>query len=825
MLWNTERINVKVLVVRAVGPILLIAALASAQTDDAPEALPETHASSELAPIEWQRLMIEDNCLMCHSDALQTGGLSLESFDPGELEQNAEVAEMMIRKLRTGMMPPSYGPRPEPDDVARLAVSMETRLDQSYFANPFPGRRVFQRLNRAEYASSIDDLLSLDVDVQALLPPDTISHSFDNIADVQGMSPTLMDSYLRAADQVSRLAIGDATAEPADVTYKTRRTASQRERVEGAPFGTRGGLSTVHVFPADGEYIFKVQLHGDPDGYLFGRTAVGEQLEFSIDGRRVALLDIDRYLSETEPNGLNLETEPITIKAGPKRVTAAFLQTSNAPIQDLMFPIEQTLADSQIGRDYGITAVPHLRDFGISGPFNVTGVSDTPARRRIFTCRPTSADEELECTQQIVTRLATKAYRRPLEDADIEGLMSFYELGRQDGDFESGVRMALQAMLSSPSFIFRLESTPRTADDGNFPIASIDLASRLSFFLWSAPPDDPLLAVAAEGTLSEPDVLRAEVERMLSDPRANTLSTRFAAYWLRLQDLEKLHPDALSFPHYDATLADAMKRETELFFENLVREDRSVLELLTADYTFVNERLARHYRIPNVTGEGFQRVSLSGINAQRRGLFGHGSILALTSIANRTSPVQRGKWVMEVLLGSPPPPPPPGVPALEETSGVSSSGERRLSVRERMEQHRANPACNSCHSVIDPIGLALENFDVTGAWRTKDDGVPIDSAGQLYDGRPIEGPLGLRDAMLTYQEPFLSTFTESLLTYALGRRVEHFDMPVVRKILTEAAKNDYRMSSFIQEIVASAPFLMSTVAKATEASTQPEAEP
>jgi len=772
----------------------------------------------------WQRALIEDNCLMCHSDGLKTGGLSLESFDPAHLEQNAEVAEMMIRKLRTGMMPPSYAPRPEASVLARWAEDMETRIDLRYFEDPKPGRRVFQRLNRAEYKRSIEDLLALDLDVGALLPPDTISHSFDNIADVQGMSPTLMDSYLRAADQISRLAVGDPTAEPADVTYKVRRTANQRERVPGAPFGTRGGTSAIHVFPADGEYVFKVQLHGDPDGYVFGRTAVGEHLEVAIDGKRVALIEIDRYLSETEPNGLNLETGPIAVKAGPRRVTAAFLETSHAPIQDLMFPIEHTLADSQIGRDYGITALPHLRDFSISGPYNVTGVSDTPARRKIFTCRPTSADEELECTEHIVTHLAERAYRRPLEAADTEALMSFYAIGREDGDFESGIRMALQALLSSPSFIFRLERASETALPGeSYRIADLDLASRLSFFLWSSPPDEELLTLAEEGELNAPEVIEEQVRRMLEDPRADTLATRFAAYWLRLQDLEKLHPDALSFPLYDATLADAMKRESELFFEHLVREDRSVVELLTADYTFVNERLARHYRIPNVTGEGFRKVPLTGLNASRRGLFGQGSILALTSIANRTSPVQRGKWIMEVLLGSPPPPPPPNVPALEETSAVA--GERRLSVRERMESHRANPACSSCHSVIDPLGLALENFDVTGAWRTKDDGVTIDASGELYDGTPIEGPLGLRDAMLTYQGPFLSTFTESLLTYAMGRRVEYFDMPAIRKILSEAHDNDDKISSFIMGVVQSAPFLLSTTDDDMGASTEAVEQP
>ena len=785
-----------------VGAIALVCTLVVAAQEASPP--PE-----EIMSFADQRAMIEDYCLMCHSDVALTGGLTLESFDPSDLGRHAEVAEKMIRRLQTGMMPPSYASRPERAEIEAFTAALESRIDSAYQSSPNPGRRDFQRLNRAEFKRSVSDLLALDVDVNALLPPDTISHSFDNIADVQGMSPTLMDSYMRAADQVSRLAVGDPTADPSEVTFKVPRTASQARRVEGAPFGTRGGISVVNIFPADGDYVFKAMLHGSPDGYLFGRSAQNEQIEISVNGVRVALLDVDPMLSETEPNGLTIQSEPIYVKAGPQRVTAAFLLHSEAPVQDLLIPIEHTLADSQIGVDYGVTTVPHIRDFNVSGPYNVTGVSDTPARRRIFICRPTTSEEELPCAEEIVTNLARRAYRRPLIDADLEAFMSFYTIGRKGGDFESGIRMALQAILASPSFIFRLEPSPSDAAPGeSYRIADGELAARLSFFLWSSPPDEELLALAADGKLSDDGILEQQVSRMVDDERSETLATRFASLWLRLQDLHKLHPDALTFPLYDATLADAMKRETELFFENLVREDRSVVELLTADYTFVNERLARHYRIPNVTGDTFRRVPLDGINENRRGLFGHGSILALTAIANRTSPVQRGKWVMEVLLGSPPPPPPPNVPALEETEAVA--GDRRLSVRERMEQHRANPACNSCHAVIDPIGLALENFDVTGAWRTKDDGVPIDASGELYDGTPLDGPLGLRNAMLNYQTSVIMTFTERLMTYALGRRVEYFDMPAIRKITADAAKNDNRMSSFILGVVNSAPFRMST---------------
>ncbi len=520
----------------AVGTSLLSLGLANNET--ALLAAPVTEESSPMSP-ESQREMIENYCLLCHNDTLETGGLSLESFDPAHLEENAQTAEKMIRKLRTGLMPPSYAPRPEGHETNAFVTSLESRIDEAYFADPNPGSRVFQRLNRAEYARSVQDLLTIEVDVAALLPPDTISHSFDNIADVQGMSPTLMDSYLRAADHVSRLAVGDPTAGPSELTYKVPRTASQRRHVEGAPFGTRGGVSVIHNFPADGEYIFKVQFYGSPEGYLFGRAAKDERIEFSVNGARVALLDIDPMMSETDPEGLNIQSVPMAIKAGAHRVSAAFILNSEAPIEDLMYPIEHTLADSNIGEDYGITTLPHLRDFSISGPYNVTGVSETSARRRIFTCRPTSAEEELPCAEQIVSDLVSRAYRRPLEEADLEAMMSFYTIGREDGDFESGIRMALQAILASPSFIFRLEQLPpETLGPGeSYRITDLDLASRLSYFLWSAPPDGELMTLASEGRLSEPEVFEPQVQRMLSDARADALSTRFASYWLRLQDL------------------------------------------------------------------------------------------------------------------------------------------------------------------------------------------------------------------------------------------------------------------------------------------------
>jgi hypothetical protein len=769
-------------------------------------------------PPESPSAVVSDYCLVCHNEDGKAGGLTLEAFDVAHPESKPDVAEKMIRKLRAGMMPPSYAMRPDPASLEALAASLEARVDLMAAANPNPGRRPFQRLNRAEYARAIRELLAIEVDADAFLPPDTVSHSFDNIADAQTMSATLMEGYLRAASQVSRWAVGDKDAGPSEATYRVSRIASQMRRAEGAPFGTRGGISVVHNFPADGEYIFKIQLHGSPTGQLFGAPAKGEQIEVSLNGERVALLDVDPLLDESDPKGMNMETPPIVVKAGPQRVSAAFIQRFVGPVDDLIAPIEHTLADTQIGTDPGVTALPHLRVFSISGPHKVMGISENVSRRKIFTCRPTSAAAELPCAEEIVTRLASQAYRRPVDGLDLEGLMSFYQAGRREGDFESGIRTALQAILASPYFVFRLEQTPRSAGAGQpFRIGDLELGSRLSFFLWAAPPDPELVELANQGALRDPAALERQVQRMLADPRSEALATRFAAQWLRLQDLEKIHPDALLYPQYDHTLAEAMKRETELFFENLIHEDRSVLELLTADYTFVNERLAKHYKIPNVSGDRFRRVQLEDVN--RRGLLGQGSILTLTSVADRTSPVMRGKWVLEVLLGSPPPPPPPNVPALEETK--AAEGTRLLSVRERMEEHRANPACTSCHQVIDPIGLALENFDVTGAWRIKDSGAPVDATGELYDGTKLDGPAALRQALLNLSEAFVRSFTESLMTYALGRRLEYYDMPTVRAISREAARNDYRISSFIKGVVKSAAFQMTN---AVEATTTPEVQ-
>ncbi|MDP2052572.1 MAG: DUF1592 domain-containing protein [Acidobacteriota bacterium] len=764
-------------------------------------------ATTTMLPAE-QTALVKQYCAGCHSERGKAGGLSLASFDAAKLEEHGETTEKLIRKLRAGMMPPSGARRPEPAVLTGLASAFESRMDRVAALNPNPGSRPFQRLNRAEYANAVKDLLNVDVDVTTYLPPDTISHGFDNVADAQTFSPTLMDGYLRAASQISRLAVGDRQASASSTTYKIARAASQMRRVDGAPMGTRGGTSVVHTFPADGHYVFKTSLHYEPLGGLAGRntmTAYGlkEQVEVSVNGERVALFDLNTRMSETDPkNSLELQTPPVHIKAGPQRVTAAFVQHLDGPVDDLLMPLENTLADVSI--TFGITMLPHLRDFVVQGPLDVTGVSDTPSRLKIFSCRPTSAAEEESCAAEIVNKLATQAFRGAPTAADLQDAMKFYEQGRTKGGFEPGIRMAVQSILMSPRFLFRLEQQPAGLRAATYRISDEDLASRLSFFLWGTVPDAELVKAASLGSLRTPLGLQKQVRRMLADKRAEALSTRFGSQWLRLQDLDKIFPDYLLYPQYDDTLARAMKRETELFFDSIVREDRKVTDLLTADYSFVNERLAKHYGIANVTGSAFQRVALP---PNRRGLLGHGSILTLTSVADRTSPVNRGKWVMEVLLASPPPAPPPNVPSLDDSVKANEGG-KMLSTRERMEEHRKNPACTSCHKVIDPLGLALENFDVTGAWRIKDNEVPVDVVGDLYDGTKIDGPAGLREALMTHSDVFLTGFTESLMTYAIGRRVEYTDMPAIRTIVRNAGKSDNKLSAFVMGVVNSPAFRM-----------------
>ena len=751
--------------------------------------------------------LVREYCVRCHNERRFLGNMSLEEFDAANPAADAPIAEKMIRKLRAGMMPPPGQSRPPQEEITAFVTGLEEKLDAAAGRDPNPGTRSFQRLNRAEYAAAIRDLLGIGIDASAYLPGETMSAGFDNIADVQSLSATLLESYLTAASEVSRLALGDANATPSEATYEVSRYAEQREHVPGAPFGTRGGISVIHNFVADGDYFFRLAFQHESTGNFFGQTApFDEEIEVSIDGVRVALMPLDRWMHRQDPNGVEVVTGRVPVTAGPHRVSAAFIKVTEGPVEDLTSPHEWSLADKKIGYSYGITGVPHLRDLTIGGPYEITGVTRTPAWERIMTCRPASPAEEPACARRIIDELGARAFRRPVGEAEAEGLMGLFEEGRAEGGFDIGVRTALQGILASPDFVFRFEDagTEPAAPGGLRRIGDVALASRLSFFLWGGPPDGELVEVAAAGGLSDPNTFEAQVDRLLADPRADALGERFAAQWLRLQDLDKVHPDALRYPDFYEQLARDMRRETITFFNALVHGGGSLWDFLTADFSYMNERLARHYGIPGVAGEHFRRVEYT--DRDRRGILGHGSILTLTSHANRTSPVLRGKWVMEVLLGTPPPPPPPDIPELEETD--AAAGGRFLTVRERLEQHRASPTCNSCHRFIDPIGIALENFDVTGTWRVRDTGTPVETLGELYDGTPLEGPGDLRAALLRRPESLARSFTENLLTYALGRRVEYYDMPAVRRIAAAAAEQDYRLAAFVREVVRSQPFRM-----------------
>ncbi len=748
--------------------------------------------------------VVQQYCAGCHNPTQRRGNLDLKQYSVLNASTELPTSEKMIRKLRAQMMPPPGSKRPQGDTLQALVETLERVVDAAAPVNP--GTRTFQRLNRPEYERVMRDLLGLEVTAGDWLPLDTKSANFDNISDVQSLSPTLLEGYLNAAAAVSRMAIGDRKAPVGQVTFKTSPFASQHpwDHVEGTPYGTRGGLVVLHTFPADGDYEFRLNVGGG-----VGRPV--EDLDISIDGERVALLRYDRGIarngeSADAPLGADyIRSEPIKIKAGQRKVSVAFAKSAEGPYEDLIKPHEWSRASSGTGAA-GTTEPPPLMEVFVAGPYNVTGVSDSPSRKRVFTCAPKAAAAQRGCAESILTRLATRAYRRPLNATDKASLMRFYDQGAKSGGenaFEEGVRMGLQAMLASPHFVFRFEREPTTTTAGtDYRIDDLELATRLSFFLWSTIPDDKLLAAARAKTLRTPAVFNAQVKRMLADPRADALATRFAAQWLRLQDLEKVHPDAFLFPDFDLKLANSMQRETELFFEDVVRNDGSVLTMFTADSTFVNERLARHYGIPNITGEAFRKVAYA--DDQRRGVLGHGSVLVQTSLGNRTSPVLRGKWVMEVLLGTPPPPPPPNVPDLEQT--VGSKEGKVLTTRERMELHRANPTCRSCHNFMDPIGLALDNFDVTGKLRYRENGALLDTRGQLYDGTPLVTTADLTKALLKRPVPLMRNFTENLMAYALGRRVEDYDQTTVRAITRTAEQNKYKFSSFVMGVVNSKAF-------------------
>jgi cytochrome c553 len=777
------------------GVVLLSAALFCGQTASAQV------ASGQAASADPQRAFVNQYCAGCHNDKLKSGGFSFAKLDLAHPDQNAEQAEKVVRKLRAGMMPPAGVPRPNAAAQKNFLATLEANLDQSAAAHLNPGRPALHRLNRTEYRNSIRDLLGVEPDITALLPPDDSSHGFDNMADALVISPALMEGYIRAAGRISREAVGDTSAQALTTTYQIPRVLSQMRHIDGTPFGTRGGMAIVHDFPADGEYVFKIGFYYSPTGPLFGlNQGKGQQVEVAVNGTRIALLDVNPAMTLAKDG---MKTPPVKVKAGPQRISVSFITTFDGPIEDEYHNFEQTLVDVSAGTIPGMTTLPHLHEFSVTGPTKVDGVSETPSRRRIFTCHPAAGSDEVPCAKKIIGALARQAYRRPVTDGDLEGLLGFYQSGRNEGDFETGIRTAIQAILASPEFVFRFEKVPANAIPGtNFRISDMELASRLSYFLWSSSPDDQLIALANQGKLKDPVVLEKQVRRMLADSRSEALVTTFADQWLHLQNLKDFNPDLMMYPEFDKSLSNSMRTETEMLFASIMREDRNFLDLLTANYTFVNERLAKHYGIPNVSGERFRRVTLTDPN--RFGLLGQGSILTLTSLANRTSPVQRGKWVLEVLIGNPPPPPPPNVPPFKEV-GLN---DKPQSVRERLEEHRKNAVCASCHGMMDPIGFSLENFDVLGVWRTNDNGFRIDPSGKMYDGQKLEGPLGLRQALLSHPEAVIGTFTEDMLAYGLGRVIDYRDMPFARAIEREAAKNDNHFSSFILGIVKSAPFQM-----------------
>jgi len=773
----------------------------------------QLRASSDAAA---QRALLDRYCVTCHNQKLKIGGLTLDTIDVTNVAQGADVWEKVVRKLRGGAMPPVGRPRPDKVTYEGLVSWIEHALDNAAAARPNPGRSPsFHRLNRAEYHNAVRDLLGLDVDVASVLPPDDSSYGFDNIGDVLGVTPTLLEGYLEAARRVSQDAVGDTTISPETYTYRVAPDLTQDYRLEGLPFGTRGGTLVQHNFPVDGDYVISVQLLRSFIGGIMG-LADKHELEFTLDGERLQLFTVGgkrprgggdgddgnqaappRKSAIPEDAGLKIR---VAVKAGTRGVGAAFLQRSSAQLEDLRPPYLRSYA---VLSDFA-NGQPAISSLAINGPFGATP-RETPSRRRIYVCRPERPSQEAACARKIFSTLARLAYRRPVIDADVQPLLAFYENGRKAGGFDTGIEKGLQRLLVSPAFLVRIEEDPaRLAPDAVYPISDIELASRLSFFLWSSIPDDELLAAAEQGRLRKPAVLQQQVQRMLADARSRALVANFAGQWLYLRNIPTARPDTQIFPDFDDNLRQAFRRETELLFETIVHEDRSALDLLGARYTFVNERLARHYGIPNIYGSHFRRIPLSD-DSVRGGLLGQGSILTVTSYPDRTSPVQRGKWILENILGSGPPPPPPNVPALEEKAPDG----KVLSMRERMDQHRANPVCASCHARMDPVGLSLENFDAVGRWRDRgESNTAIDATGTLPDGASFNGPRELRASLLEHPAIFVNTLTEKLLTYAVGRGLEYYDAPTVRAIVREASGAGYRFSTLVAGIVNSPAFQM-----------------
>jgi hypothetical protein len=750
------------------------------------------------AAVGPEAAVLDRYCLGCHNEKVKSGGLNLKTAGAASSGAAPELWEKVVTKLRHRHMPPPGLPRPDEPTYDSVVSSLVASLDANAAAKPNPGRTAsFRRLNRTEYRNAIRDLFSVDVDVSSMLPNDETGHGFDNVT-VGGLSPTLLERYLSAAQKISRLTMGSPVRSPGGDTIVLPPDLTQEDTIEGLPFGTRGGTAVRYSFPRDAEYTIQLRLSRDRDERVEG-LADPHLVELSIDGVRVKTFTVKPVPLLTGHQDIDKEMEVrLPVKAGPHTVTASFIRKTSALIETARQPYQ-----SRFNAERHPRTQPALYSISILGPYAATGPGDTPSRRMLLVCTPSQPSAEDACAKQILSTFLRRAYRRPVTDSELQVPLKFYRDARIAGGFEAGIEMALRAILVNPNFLFRVEADPAgVAPKTAYRVTDLELASRLSFFLWSSIPDEELLDIASRGKLKEPAVLEKQVRRMLADRRSEALVTNFADQWLYLRNLESAHPDPRLFPDFDENLRQALRRETELFFESILREDRNVLDLLRAKYTFLNERLAKHYGIPNVYGSHFRRVDL-GDGATRGGLLSQGSILTVTSYATRTSPVIRGKWILTNILGTPPSPPPPLVPQLKEKTGGKG-----MTMRERVAEHRANPACAGCHNLMDPVGFALEKFDAVGRSRSLDDGVPVDATGSLPDGSSFDGASGLQQALLSRPDLFVSTLAEKLLTYGSGRGLEYYDAPAIRAIVRDAGRNDYRFSSLILGIVKSTPFQM-----------------